>query len=89
MTKPSDDRLSKQMVYGFKSAVKNTKVNGYEKSSGNKRFNLGSQTWKNVTNNSYVKNEFNLRLKNSKIYQRILTSQTLYTVQTQAKHVGR
>jgi len=78
-TKPSDDRLSKQMVYGFKSAVKNTKVNGYEKSSGNKRFNLGSQTWKNVTNNSYVKNEFNLRPKNSKnLPKNFNVSNTLY-----------
>lgn len=78
-TKPSDDRLSKQMVYGFKSVVKNTKVNGYEKSSGNKRFNLGSQTWKNVTNNSYVKNEFNLRPKNSKtLPKNFNVSNTLY-----------
>lgn len=78
-TKPSDDRLSKQMVYGFKSAVKNTKVNGYEKSSGNKRFNLGSQSWKNVTNNSYVKNEFNLRPKNSKnLPKNFNVSNTLY-----------
>ena len=78
-TKPSDDRLSKQMVYGFKSAVKNTKVNGYEKSSGNKRFNLGSLKWKNVTNNSYVKNEFNLRPKNSKnLPNNFNISNTLY-----------
>ena len=65
-TKPSDERLSKQLVHGLKTVTKNVKINGYENSSGNKRFNLGSLKWKNVKNNSYVKNEFNLRPKNAK-----------------------
>ena len=78
-TKPSDERLSKQMVFGFKSAVKNTKVNGYEKSSGNKQFNVNTLKWKNVTNNSYVKNEYNLRPKNSKnLPKNFNVSNTLY-----------
>lgn len=60
-TTPSDERLSKQIVHGLKPVVKNTNVNGYEKTAGNKRFNLKNLKWKNVNNNSYVKNEFNLR----------------------------
>jgi len=60
-TKPSDERLSKQFVHGLKPVVKNTNVQGYEKTSGNKRFNLKNLKWKNVKNNSYVKNEFSLR----------------------------
>jgi len=60
-TKPVQDKLSKQFVHGLKPVVKNTNVNGYTKSSGNKRFNLNTLKWKNVKNNSYVKNEFALR----------------------------
>jgi len=60
-TKPVQDKLSKQIVHGLKPVVKNTNINGYTKSSGNKRFNLNTLEWKNVKNNSYVKNEFNLR----------------------------
>jgi len=60
-TKPVQDKLSKQIVHGLKPVVKNMNVNGYTKSSGNKRFNLNTLEWKNVKNNSYVKNEFNLR----------------------------
>lgn len=60
-TKPSVDRLSRQFVHGLKPVVVNTKVSGYERSSGNKRFNLKTLTWKNVTNDAYVRNEFILR----------------------------
>ena len=60
-TKPSDERLSKQFVHGLKPVVKNTNVVGYNKTSGNKRFNLKNLKWKNVKNNSYVKNEYSLR----------------------------
>jgi hypothetical protein len=78
-TKPSDERLSKQFVHGLKSTLNNVKVNGYENSSGNKRFNAKSLKWKNVTNNSYVKNEMNLRTKNAKkIPKRLNVSKTLY-----------
>jgi hypothetical protein len=78
-TKPSDERLSKQLVHGLKTVTKNVKINGYENSSGNKRFNLGSLKWKNVKNNSYVKNEFNLRPKNAKnLPKNFDISNTLY-----------
>ena len=78
-TKPSDERLTKQLVHGLKTVTKNVKINGYEKSSGNKRFNLKSLKWKNVKNNSYVKNEFNLRPKNAKnLPKNFDISNTLY-----------
>lgn len=65
-TKPSKEKLSKQIVHGLKPVTKNTNVNGYKNSSGNKRLNLKTLKWKNVNNNSYVKNEFNLRPENAK-----------------------
>ena len=65
-TKPSEDKLSKQIVHGLKPVTKNTNINGYKKSSGNQKLNLKSLTWKNVNNNSYVKNEVNLRPVNAK-----------------------
>jgi hypothetical protein len=65
-TKPSEEKLSKQIVHGLKPVTKNTNVNGYKNSSGNKRLNLKTLKWKNVNNNSYVKNEFNLRPENAK-----------------------
>jgi hypothetical protein len=64
-TKPSDERLSRQIVHGLKPVVRNTKVNGYKNSSGNQRFNLKTLKWTNVKNNSYVKNEFGLRPENA------------------------
>ena len=78
-TKPSEDRLAKQIVYGLKPVVKNTNVEGYKKSSGNKRFNTNKLKWKNVTNNAYVKNEFSLRPENVKpLPKNINISETLY-----------
>lgn len=78
-TKPSDERLSKQFVHGLKTTSNNVKVNGYENSSGNKRFNIKNLKWKNVTNNSYVKNEMNLRTKNAKkLPQKLNVGRTLY-----------
>lgn len=78
-TKPSDERLSKQFVHGLKTTSNNVKVNGYENSSGNKRFNIKKLKWKNVTNNSYVKNEMNLRTKNAKkLPQKLNVGKTLY-----------
>jgi hypothetical protein len=78
-TKPSDDRLSKQIVHGLKPVVKNTKVDGYVKSSGNKRFNTKNLKWKNVNTTAYVKNEFPLRPENAKpLPKNINTSKTLY-----------
>ena len=78
-TKALEERLSKQLVHGLKSVSKNTKVNGYEKSNGNKRFNLKTLTWMNVKNNAYVKNEFNLRPEKAlPIPKNINTRNTLY-----------
>lgn len=65
-TKPSEEKLSKQIVHGLKPVTKNINVNGYKKSYGNQKLNLKSLTWKNVNNNSYVKNEVNLRPINAK-----------------------
>lgn len=78
-TKPSEDKLSKQFVHGLKPVVGNAKVNGYNNSSGNKRLNLKTLKWTNVTNNSYVKNEFKLRTKNAKnLPKNFNTANTLY-----------
>jgi len=60
-TEPSKERLSKQIVHGIKTTTKNTKIENYEKTSGNKRFNLDAYKWKTVKNKAYVKNEQNLR----------------------------
>jgi hypothetical protein len=78
-TKPSEDKLSKQIVHGLRSVTKNTNVNGYKNSSGNKRLNLKNLKWKNVKNNSYVKNEVNLRPENAKkLPKNINFTNTLY-----------
>lgn len=78
-SEPSDERLSKQFVHGLKTSSNKMKVGGYENTSGNKRFNLESLRWKNVANNSYVKNEMNLRTKNAKsIPKNLNVSKTLY-----------
>jgi len=60
-SEPSNERLSKQIVHGLKPVTNNTKVEGFEKSYGNKRFNLNTLKWKNAKNTAYVKNEFPLR----------------------------
>jgi hypothetical protein len=78
-TKPSDERLSKQIVHGLRPVVKNTKVNGYIKSSGNKRFNTKNLKWKNVNTTAYVKNEFPLRPENAKpLPKNMNITKTLY-----------
>ena len=60
-TKPREDRLSKQLVYGVKGSVPNLNIPGYTKTHGNQRFNLNKQVWVKNTSKSYVKNEFNYR----------------------------
>lgn len=60
-TKPSRERISKQFVHGVKPVVPNTNVPGFEKSSGDQRFNLDTFTWKQNTSENYIKNEFPLR----------------------------
>jgi len=78
-TQPSDERLSKQIVHGLKPVVKNTNVEGYKNSSGNKRFNLKNLKWKNVQNKAYVKNEYTLRPVNAKpLPKNMNISKTLY-----------
>jgi hypothetical protein len=78
-TKPSDERLSKQIVHGLKPLVKNTIVEGYKKSSGNQRFNTKNLKWKNVQNNVYVKNEYPLRTENAKpLPKNLNVTKTLY-----------
>lgn len=78
-SQPSEDKLSKQIVHGLKPVVGNVKVPGYNNSSGDKRLNLKSLKWKNVTNNSYVKNEFKLRATNaSKLPNNFNVANTLY-----------
>jgi hypothetical protein len=79
-TEPLKERLSKQIVHGIKTVTQGTKVsNNYEKSSGNKRFNVDSLKWKTVSNKSYVKNEQNYRPKNAqKISKNVNVKKTLY-----------
>lgn len=78
-TEPSKEKLSKQIVHGLKPVVKNTNVEGYEKSSGNQRFNTKNLKWKKVKNNAYVKNEYPLRPENAKpLPKNINVSKTLY-----------
>jgi len=60
-TKPNEDRISKQFVYGIKSSIPNISVPGYERTYGNQRFNLNKQEWVKNTSKSYVRNEFNYR----------------------------
>ena len=60
-TEPSKERLSKQIVHGVVPVLRNTVVEGYERSNGNQRFNLNNLKWKRANNNSYVKNEFPMR----------------------------
>lgn len=60
-TKPSKERLSKQIVRGINPVLPNTKVNGFGKSSGNQRFNMDTFLWKKNNSEEYIKNEFALR----------------------------
>lgn len=78
-TPPSRERLSKQITQGINPLVKNTNIDGFEKSHGNQRFNMDSFTW--VKNNSipYIKNEFSMRPTNpGKIPNNLNTQETLY-----------
>ena len=78
-TKPSKERLSKQIVYGLKPTVKGTTVKGYTNSSGGQRFDVNKLRWVEVNNTHYIKNEFPLRLKNEKPLPKNLNiTNTLY-----------
>ena len=60
-TKPNEERLSKQLVYGVKTSIPNTNVPGYAKTYGNRRFNLNKQEWVKNRTKAYVKNEYTHR----------------------------
>ena len=60
-TKPKEERLYKQIVYGVKTSLPNIIIPGYTQTSGNQRFNLNTQRWVKNTSTSYVKNEYNYR----------------------------
>ena len=78
-TKPSEEKLSKQIVFGLKPTLKGTNVNGYIKSHGDQRFNTKKLQWVKANNMNYIKNEFPLRLKNGKpIPKNINIASTLY-----------
>lgn len=78
-TAPSKERLSRHYVHGLRTTSRDVKVKGYRRSSGNQEFNLKTLRWKNVTNDSYVKNEANLRpKKGKKLPKKINVRRTLY-----------
>ena len=60
-TPPVRDRLSKQIVHGVTPVIPNTNVPGFEKSSGNQRFNMDTFLWKKNNSVEYIKNEFSMR----------------------------
>ena len=60
-SKPSRDKLTKQIVYGLDSSVNTLNIPGIKQSSGASRFNTNSLTWKPNTSQSYIKNEYNFR----------------------------
>ena len=55
-SKPSKDKLTKQIVYGLDSSVNTLNIPGFKQSSGTSRFNTNSLTWKPNTTQSYIKN---------------------------------
>lgn len=78
-TKPSKVRLSKQIVVGVNPVLPNTKINGFEKSSGNQRFNMDSLSWKKNNSEEYIKNEFELRPTTEQSFPNTVnTQETLY-----------
>jgi len=78
-TEPSKERISKQIVHGLKPVINNTNVEGFEKSNGNRRFNLKTIKWVKESNRAYVKNETPLRPKQAmNIPKNINVTKTLY-----------
>jgi hypothetical protein len=78
-TKPREDRVSKQLVYGVKTSIPNMNIPGYAKTYGNQRFNLNKQEWVKNASRTYVKNEFTHRpLTGKNIPASIDTSRLLY-----------
>ena len=78
-TKPNEDRVSKQLVYGVKTSVPNINVPGYTKTYGNQRFNLNKQEWVKNTSIPYIKNEYTHRPSTGKnLPNNLDTSRLLY-----------
>tara|TARA_B000000557_G_scaffold264713_1_gene271196 strand:- start:3896 stop:5293 length:1398 start_codon:yes stop_codon:yes gene_type:complete len=80
-TKPSKDKLTKQIIYGLDSSVRDINIPGFKQSSGIQRFNTNSLTWKPNTSHSYIKNEFSFRPDNTlnrEIPKNIKMEETLY-----------
>ena len=78
-TEPSRERLSKQIVHGVNPVVRNTIIEGYNRSNGNQRFNTKTLKWTRETDNKYVKNEFALRpTEHQTIPKNVNMSSTLY-----------
>ena len=78
-TKPSVEKLSKQIVYGLHSTVSDINIEGFMPSHGTSRFNTDSLTWRPNTSRSYVKNEYNFRPSSAiELPKNIKMEETLY-----------
>jgi hypothetical protein len=78
-TKPSKEKLTKQLVYGLNSSVNNINIEGFTRTHGTSRFNTNSLLWKPNTSHSYIKNEYNFRpTKPLELPKNIKMEETLY-----------
>jgi len=78
-TKPNEDRVSKQLVYGVKTSVPTISVPGYVRTHGNQRFDLNKQEWVKNTSPTYIRNQYNYRPTTGKsISSNINTTKLLY-----------
>ena len=80
-TKPSKEKLSRQIVYGLDSSVNTVNIPGFKQSSGISRFNTNTLTWKPNTSHSYIKNEYDFRPNNTTQFnlpESVKMEETLY-----------
>ena len=78
-SEPSKEKLSRQIVHGINPVLKNTVVEGYQRSNGNQRFNLDTLKWKRNNTNAYTGNEFALRpIEQQRLPNNINVQATLY-----------
>ena len=80
-TKPSKEKLSRQIVYGLDSSVNTVNIPGFRQSSGISRFNTNTLTWKPNTSHSYIKNEYDFRPNNTTQFnlpESVKMEETLY-----------
>jgi len=80
-TKPSKEKLSRQIVYGLDSSVNTVNIPGFRQSSGISRFNTNTLTWKPNTSHSYIKNEYDFRPNNNtqlNLPESVKMEETLY-----------